>query len=760
MFSRFFDKVTYTLLLSTALLTVKPELLLGMKSDEEARPLNHLVKGRPLRVKGTRKLGKTTLADMRDRRRANSVFKEGDGQGTNLLLSQSLIVRSSSERVDPSVDLSRSMIRTSQPEESLLDSREVSGEKKSFIDVQEVQVPGVLAVPPLSQQGGIGLQEAAQRNPSGGAKPVGFLAELKAKQATGAAEKAQPPSTRPRAKTGDAVDPRAALAAALMQGRPAREQDPLSRSIVIQSPVEGDGKNPTVASPPLISSRPVEAAEQVKAPVKRLPPPVPVRPEVAAKKKAEEEARLKAEQDATAKKAEEEARRVEAARKLKEEQDRKAAEEAARVKKLEEDRRAEAARKLQEEQDRKAAEEAARVKKLEDERKAEALRQKAEEDRRAEEARQKKAEEARKEEILRQKAEEERKAEAHQKAEQDRKAAAEAAAKMKAEEEARLKAEQDAAAARKIAEENAAAAKKKAEEEAAARQSVASSPVLPVWNSGFELDDVTAQPRGWSVYAVNPSTGPTVTTVESPGHLKVSGKRNFGIYHGVDLKDFIGETLEFSADMRTTISGFLEAWGRKEVRTMADSKTPGWQRVSIKFPVIAGDTFQKLYIGSLSEGELEVKDLRLIRASESKPVLPTWNSRFELDGGTAQPRSWNVYAVNSSTGPTSITFMEEGYVRISGRRNFGVYTAPLDLSSFVGKKIRFSALIKAPISGFIEFWGKHERDRTNFLPSNEWQSVFVETVIEAGSTSQKLYIGSLGDGAVDVKDLHLEEVPE
>ena len=201
---------------------------------------------------------------------------------------------------------------------------------------------------------------------------------------------------------------------------------------------------------------------------------------------------------------------------------------------------------------------------------------------------------------------------------------------------------------------------------------------------------------------------------------------------------------------------------KKEVTVIRTHTTvlSGLMYLLFRFTVAAGDTIQKLYMGSLGEGEFELKDLCLTRASESKPVLPTWNSDFELDSKTGEPRGWTFYAFNPKTGPTVGTVMEPGCVEIFGKRNFGLHTAPLDLSSFVEKRVRFSALVETPISGYIEFWGKHEKDRTNFSPSSEWQSVSVKTIIEAGNTSQRLYIGSLGGGSLKVKDLRLEVIPE
>jgi membrane protein involved in colicin uptake len=196
--------------------------------------------------------------------------------------------------------------------------------------------------------------------------------------------------------------------------------------------------------------------------------------ELAAKKKAEEEAKRKAEEEAK-RKAEEEAKRKaeeEAKRKAEEEAKRKAEEEAKRKAEEEAKRKAEeeAKRKAEEEAKRKAEEEAKRKAEEEAKRKAEEeAKRKAEEEakRKAEEEAKRKAEEEAKrkaEEEAKRKAEEEakRKAEeeAKRKAEEEAKRKAEEEAKRKAEEEAKRKAEEEAK--RKAEEE----AKRKAEEEA------------------------------------------------------------------------------------------------------------------------------------------------------------------------------------------------------------------------------------------------------------------------------------------------------
>jgi len=179
-----------------------------------------------------------------------------------------------------------------------------------------------------------------------------------------------------------------------------------------------------------------------------------------ARKKADEAAKLAAEEEAARKKAEEDA-----AKKAAEEEARRKADEDARLA-AEED----AKRKAEEDAAKKAAEEEAK-------RKAdEAARLAAEEEakRKAEEASKKQAEEqarlAAEEEAARKKAEEDaakRSAEeaARRKAEEDARLAAEAEAKRKAEEASKKQAEEQA---RLAAEEQ--AARKKAEEEAAARQ--------------------------------------------------------------------------------------------------------------------------------------------------------------------------------------------------------------------------------------------------------------------------------------------------
>ena len=149
-----------------------------------------------------------------------------------------------------------------------------------------------------------------------------------------------------------------------------------------------------------------------------------------------------------------------------------------------------------------------------------------------------------------------------------------------------------------------------------------------------------------------------------------------------------------------------------------------------------------------------------VSAPSKKLVLPSWNSGFEVNSGEQHPTGWVLYALNPSKGPTLTKVENPGHLTVSGKRNFGLYTAPLNLSSFVGKRIRFSVEVRTPISGYIEFWGKHEKDRTTFSASNEWKRVSVETVIEAGNTAQKLYIGSLGEGGLEVRDLRLEEISE
>lgn len=133
---------------------------------------------------------------------------------------------------------------------------------------------------------------------------------------------------------------------------------------------------------------------------------------------------------------------------------------------------------------------------------------------------------------------------------------------------------------------------------------------VPNWN--HELKFEGDRPHGWSVSLPKGATEPFNVSSLGKGHIQVTGPAVSGLYYRLDLTNLVGQEVIFTASVKSSVPNtYIEFWGKKEMKRVADINQTDWQDLSVKLLITAGDSVQKLYIGAGRKGSYEVKSVDL-----------------------------------------------------------------------------------------------------------------------------------------------------
>jgi hypothetical protein len=304
-------------------------------------------------------------------------------------------------------------------------------------------------------------------------------------------------------------------------------------------------------------------------------------------------------------------------------------------------------------------------------------------------------------------------------------------------------------------------------------------------------------PRGWFMAGTNP--GGYATGVDAQSHsvfLKsVKPKPNtFGtLMQSFKASDYVGKRIRFSASVKSeAVEGWAGLWMRVDgkgrsvafdnMQTRPIKGTTGWQDYAVVLDAPAeaqGISFGILLNGS---GGVSMSGLKLEPVDASVPVTQTEvpqnapgpsNMALEGEAGAA-PRGWFVAGSERgsySAGVETAGGRPSGYLKskepqISG---FGTLMQMFQAKEYVGKRVRFNALVRAEAVGKgAGLWMRVDKgsDYTAFDNMGDrqikgttgWQSYAV--VLDVAPDASAIAFGILleGTGALWLTDAKFEVV--